>query len=558
MSKKEVATLLVSGAAITGAVFAVPLTGGLSLINPEIFGEGIKAIGSLGGNLVANAVQKHFIDNHPQEDVLKNGDLTRAVGSAIFKLCGKLAEETNDKNDKKSLEELAATKPEVWEDLTIGGGYEEGYGLSLSYRDLSNVSAEKLVQYVNAEAENLDEIKSLTPQEWQGIIETLCEKQKCSLSTNAKNELADKLHYEFAKALRKVLIDDFNKDGKAFASMQFRLLSEILFYTKENYELSDSILPIVIEILKKVEDINQNAPKNYTSENKANWEKIFSDFNSFIEIQKETFENTEKLIEYAEKGDKKLDKILENQQNQSARQYSKPNGLINISEKGMKFFMEQGTVLKDLEEQLKAEHIACLKGKPGLGKTTNAEEFGRRQVGNYEFVVFFKSAEQIIETEIKDFADRYIPELQTISVVEREKMPFERKLGYFKSFFEDNTLWKGEKRGWLLIFDNVEKKDHLRKYFPTQNNGDILYTCNDDLYLNERCDVPLNEFTQTEAELFLYKRNDALKNAEHQDIPPETLTEIRKILNDFGRLPFVINKFRVYLSEISISYFIRN
>jgi tetratricopeptide (TPR) repeat protein len=246
--------------------------------------------------------------------------------------------------------------------------------------------------------------------------------------------------------------------------------------------------------------------------------------------------------------------VTVNKSNTDKKSSYLPKGLINVSNAGRTFFTEQGTVLEDLETQLRSRHIACLHGKHGLGKTTNAQEFSRRQVGNYELVVFLNAAEKILETSIINFADDNIPELKSLSLFERQKIAPEAKLALFQTFFNDNELWQGEKRGWLLIFDNLESKEQIRKYFPDTNNGDILYTCNDDLYLDVKCEVPISEFSQTEAELFLYKRNIGLKDAKHEEIPAEDLADIRKILNDYGRLPFVVNKFRAYLSEIPISY----
>ena len=94
----------------------------------------------------------------------------------------------------------------------------------------------------------------------------------------------------------------------------------------------------------------------------------------------------------------------------------------------------------------------------------NVQEFARRQVENYQFIAFLNAAEPIIEGSIIDFADKYVPELQALSLFEREQVQRETKLKLFREFLEDNELWQGEKRGWLLIFDNLEKRDHLRKY----------------------------------------------------------------------------------------------
>jgi len=241
MNRKEATSLLVSGLAITSGVLSAGLTLGATTAAPLIISEGLKAFGGLGGGFVGNAFNKHFIEKHPQDDVLKNGDLTRAIGSAIFRLCDEFTKYPKYQKDHKCLEKLAATELETWENLILGGEYVEGKGLVFSDIDLDDISAEKAVQFFDAQAEKLDEIKTLTPQTWQNILKTLCEKRDCTLSAKTSEELSEHLYKNFAKALRQVLKDDFNKDGKAFASMQFRLLSEILYYTKENKKLTTEI-----------------------------------------------------------------------------------------------------------------------------------------------------------------------------------------------------------------------------------------------------------------------------------------------------------------------------
>ena len=61
MNRKEAASLLVSGLAISGGVLAAYFTAGATTAAPLILGEGIKAFGGLGGNLVANCLQTNLI-----------------------------------------------------------------------------------------------------------------------------------------------------------------------------------------------------------------------------------------------------------------------------------------------------------------------------------------------------------------------------------------------------------------------------------------------------------------------------------------------------------------
>ena len=553
MNRKEITSLLVSGLAITGGVFAASLTGGLTLISPVIVSEGLKAFGGLGGNLVANTLQKHLIDNRPQDDVLKNGDLTRAIGSAIFKLCGELATETYDKKDKESLLTLSKTDLEFWENLIIGGEYQEGYGLVINDLDLDEVSAEKAVQYVHAQADKLDEIKSLTPQTWKSIIGTLCNKIEtfnrrtgCSLSNSAQAELADKLHKEFARALRKVLIDDFSKDGKAYASMQFRILGEILTYThqnflyaKETFELSDSILPIVIDLSKKIDSINQNSPKNYSPENTKDWDKIFADFDSFRETLNKTYQNTEDI-----KADVK--KILENQQNQPKPSKPNPQGLINLPREKNDFFVEQSNIFSRLDLELTAHHLAYLHGTHGLGKTTTLVEYAFSRGKDYDFIVYVLATDAAIEAEMARFADEF---LENVSA---EDTPALKALKV-KTYLEENALWTKESKNWLIIFDNLESAARISQYFPKTAKGDCLYACNEKLFIGNDREVNFEQFSQTEAELFVFQKMNDASEAKHEDISAEGLAEINKLVARLGRLPLSLNIATAYLVETKIS-----
>ncbi len=547
MNRKEAASLLVSGLAITSGVLSAGLTLGATTAAPLIISEGLKAFGGLGGGFVGNVFLKHFIEKHPQDDVLKNGDLTRAIGSAIFRLCDEFTKYPKYQKDHKCLKKLAETELETWENLILGGEYVEGKGLVFSDIDLEDISAEKAVQFFDAQAEKLDEIKTLTPQTWQNILKTLCEKRDCTFSAKTSEELSEHFYKNFAKALREILKADFNKDGKAYAGMQFRLLSEILYYTKENYELTDSILPIVINILNKVEDINQTAPKNYAPENKANWEKIFAKFDSFIELQKKTFENTEKLVEYAEKGDKKLDKILENQVNPAKSAKPKPQVLINLPREKNDFFVEQGNILARLALQLEEHHLAYLHGTHGLGKTTTLLEYAYAHEKEYDFIFYVLATDEAIEGELAWFADEF---LENVSKEETRN----KKAEIVRDYLSENARWTKESKNWLIIFDNLESVQWIDKYFPKSTKGDCLYACNNKIHrMNDR-EVEFEQFSQEESELFLYKKVSGETDIEHKNIASEELKGVREVISQIGKIPLALNIAGSYIRETGVSY----
>jgi hypothetical protein len=549
MNKKEATSLLVSGLAITGGVLSAYFTFGATTAAPMIIGKGLETLGGLGGGLASNAFQKHFIDKHPQDDVLKNGDLTRAVGNAIFKLCGALASETTDKNDKKSLQKLSETSPETWENLILGGEYEEGYGLSFSKIDLDEVSAEKSVQYFHAWSEDLDEVTALDTQMWQSIIETLCEKQRCSLNKSAKEILAAKLHKEFAKALRQVLIDDFSKDGKAFASMQFRLFGEILTYAKENFayakeafELSDSILPIVIDLSKKVDELNQNSPKNYSSENKENWEKIFADFDSFRETLDKTYQNTETIIgtqteqgKKLDKQDEKLDKILENQENQPKTAISFSKFLPKNFPQSLIYFTGREQVLKDIAEALKNHGTAAFADTHGVGKSSVAIEFAHRNQANYKHILFIRATNNEFNIYVSDV-------LKDLGIALPEDAKPEERLAVLQK-------WLAENHDWLLLVDNVDDVDFIHDCKFNKPTGKVIYTSNNDKIFKVGTKVELPKLNDENAMLLLYKHWQDEPDAKFEDIPDEAHTALKGIAEKFGNHPFSMAFVGSYLAE---------
>lgn len=343
---RETYSLLVSSLAVTGGVLAAYFTVGATAAAPLILNGGLGAVGNLGGNVIGNYLQKNIIDKTPPEEILKNGDLTRAIGKAIFYLCGQLANDIDDNSDKIALKKLFATNIEVWENLILGGEYEKGYGLNLSNLDLTEVSSEKAERYFAAQAGELNKITTLDPQTWKNIIRTLCDKNRCSLTTETSERLAEKLHSEFARALRKVLIEDFAGDGRAYASMQFRILSETLYFTRQNYELNDRILKIVVDTNKRINHIIDNSER-FTSEVKNQyWETMSEEFLGFAETQKTILQNIEKLGEkddeilrlqqsFAKRQkqfDEKLSRVLAELERLQKVQLAKPKGIGNLAE----------------------------------------------------------------------------------------------------------------------------------------------------------------------------------------------------------------------------------
>ncbi len=316
---------------------------------------------------------------------------------------------------------------------------------------------------------------------------------RLSIPANFKNsldKLAESLEENFPKRFQNFLEKDLAADGETFAKFTLDFLKKIdnsgneiksilagfktdIETLKQNSSLSlqqgqinqAEVREFLNRISKQIENLqiglsaeNGNVLLSEISETNKKLENGFKEYGGQIAL----------IISLQKQLPSQVADELEKRRIVSQTKF--PKGLINVSEEGKTFFTEQGTVLQDLETQLKSKHIACLHGKHGLGKTTNAREFARRQwqKGNYDFIVFLQSAEQIIENSIIDFADRFVPELQSLPLFEREQVKRDTKLKLFKQFLDGEQFQTGEKRAWLLIFDNLDKLEHIEKYFPNR------------------------------------------------------------------------------------------
>jgi tetratricopeptide (TPR) repeat protein len=572
----------------TGGAVNLPFVAILSSIQTLLGKEGftfvkeaLTLLGAGGVNLLTGEAHeriKNFFKNFQSEKLLNDEKFKEAVKNTIIHILNEEKDKPEFADQKENIERLVKALEKFYEKT-----------IEFKTEDINQDIQQAILNSFIYEANDLTRNTSpLNADEWKNLLEdtaiinsdSFYEEGvgfRLNIPTDFRiplDKLAKSLAEKFPKRFQNFLERDLAEDGETFAKF-------VLDFLKRIDNSGDEIKNILAEYKQEIEKIKQNTSLALQQGqiNQAELREFLDKISRQIENLQNALSSNHRNVSIINISQTNIEirngfRIYGNQLNQVIStlnklpsqvadelekrklisQNSKPKGLINVSKDGKTFFMEQGTVLEDLETQLKSKHIACLHGKHGLGKTTNVQEFARRQTGNYDLIVFLAAAEKILETSIIEFADRHVPDLNKLSLLERQQIKPETKFELFQTFFEDNELWRGEKRGWLLIFDNLESREQIRRYFPNTNNGDILYTCNDDLYLDEKCEVPIREFSPTEAELFLYKRNEQLKDAKHADIPPEALADIRKILHDYGRLPFVVNKFRNYLSQIQISY----
>lgn len=247
MSNKEITSVLLSGLAVTGGVLATVATGGTAPIAGLIFTGALAALGGIGGNLLSSYLEKKFVNPISKDEILRNGDLTRAVGKAIFILINDEAKKkeygsfreiikTVGKGEGEEWEAYLAERLKEWEKYVTENIDTEAAQTEIKrpiYSKLKELLPAQLTKFIKAKEGEIDKLQALTPESWAIIVKGLFQSQSYQASDEVCLKLGERLHRNFPQALRKVLIDDFNQDGKAYASMIFRLLSEAGYYSKK-------------------------------------------------------------------------------------------------------------------------------------------------------------------------------------------------------------------------------------------------------------------------------------------------------------------------------------
>jgi tetratricopeptide (TPR) repeat protein len=495
----------------------------------DIFSDvGLNLLNSGLDDIYSRDVFKHTIISLDKNDILQNPDLNKISIKTISTIILEEANRDEYGFEKRILKKVGNFPDKEWERFFRFFAVAGKDGFTITEQEIDELVPVNLLNYFNVRSREVEELTFLSTEAWKNILDSIFEFFEYYLSKDATELLARRFYEDYTKVLKKNLINDLSLNGKAYASMQFRILGELLQFTKKNYELSDNIYDVIDNLNKKIDEIIEKSPNYYSLENANRWDDIFDDFNSFKERQNITHKNTEIVKKDAEI-------IEESLRNQANLRFARPQGLINIPHKQNPYFIEQENIFEKIEEQLKTKKIASLHGIHGLGKTTIVVEYAYRVKDRYDFIVFILATEEKLEQEMAYLAERFIEGAKDV--------PDQKaKAEIFKEFLETQE-------NYLVIFDNLESNDQIRNYFPHTYKGDILYTCNKDLYIGESCEVKLDAFSQTEAELFLYRKANADSNAENEDIHAEELSKIQKVISELGKLPIALNIAGAYINK---------
>jgi len=160
-------------------------------------------------------------------------------------------------------------------------------------------------------------------------------------------------------------------------------------------------LPVIIDLSKKVDEISQHSPKNYSPENQGEWKQFFDkfdlklkDIDEILRIVKDNFKTTKKHFELG-----KEHFNLSNEQFELLKQileYVKPQPISksqpqkflpkNFPE-SLTYFTGREKVLENIAEALKIHGTAALAETHGAGKTSVMIEFAYLNQGFYSHIL---------------------------------------------------------------------------------------------------------------------------------------------------------------------------
>jgi tetratricopeptide (TPR) repeat protein len=171
--------------------------------------------------------------------------------------------------------------------------------------------------------------------------------------------------------------------------------------------------------------------------------------------------------------------------------------------------------------------VCALHGMGGVGKTQIATEYAYRLQNKYS-IIWWVDAERSASTadDLTQLARRLkIPETQELNEILRQ-------------------LWdKLKKRTrWLLIFDNVESRQVIERFWPQHDLGSILITSRTSVWGGLADTLPVDVFEPTTAVTFLRKRSRTVED------PAASI-----VAEKLGFLPLALEQAGAYVEATKIS-----
>jgi tetratricopeptide (TPR) repeat protein len=206
------------------------------------------------------------------------------------------------------------------------------------------------------------------------------------------------------------------------------------------------------------------------------------------------------------------------------------------------YFTGREIVLKDIDEALQTYRTAALYGISGLGKSSVAYKFAEQHAADYQYIIF-------IRADRLGFDANFDKTCALMSLVFDAQDNEDTKAVKFQNKIDELCANLPENKRLLLIFDNVDEINRLRKFLPQHHKANTLLTSNfQDIHdLGHR--VPIENLSEPDAMLLLYRKATESDTNNFDEIPTEQREPIKQIAHLLGFHPFALSIAGLYIRK---------
>lgn len=198
-------------------------------------------------------------------------------------------------------------------------------------------------------------------------------------------------------------------------------------------------------------------------------------------------------------------------------------------------FIGRGAILRALHGELsKSTRTAvlpgALHGMGGIGKSQIAVEYVYRHAEEYDLIWWIPSENQ---SEIQ---------ASLVKLAKRLDLPVEQSVDTAVPAALE-ALGSGEPyRRWLLVFDNADRPEDVRKFWPRRGEGHILVTSRNPQWSEVSQAVEVDVFQRSESRELLQRRN--------KDLAAEDADRLATVLGD---LPLAVEQAAAWRAETGMA-----
>ena len=198
-------------------------------------------------------------------------------------------------------------------------------------------------------------------------------------------------------------------------------------------------------------------------------------------------------------------------------------------------FIGRKEMLEALHDQLSASTTTAvvpgaLHGMGGIGKSQIAIEYVYRHSTDYDLIWWIPSEErQGIQNSLVELAQRL-------------ELPVERSVDTaVPAVLEALSIGEPYRR-WLLVFDNADEPEAVRKFWPRRGEGHILVTSRNSQWAEVAQAVEVNVFRRAESRELLQRRNVGLED-----------DDADRLASALGDLPLAIEQAAAWRAETGMA-----